>query len=93
MIEAAGNTWKSPAEAGLFLWAAIGRIVRGVPGPLQHHSADTATGWFALLRRHLVLVIAIKLALIALLFFLFFSAAHRPSPGPDDVSDQLHLPR
>ena len=52
-----------------------------------------ATGWFALLRRHLVLVIAIKLALLALLFFLFFSAAHRPSPGPAAVSEALHLSR
>jgi hypothetical protein len=85
---------KSPAKAGLFLWAAFGRIVRGVPGPLQRHPAEAgAPGWFALLRRHLALVIAIKLALIGLLFFLFFSAAHRPSPGPDDVSDLLHLPR
>ena len=68
--------------------------MRGVPAPLQRHPADAgATGWFALLRRHLVLVLAIKLALIALLFFLFFSAAHRPSPGPADVSDLLHLPR
>jgi cytoskeletal protein RodZ len=61
-----------------------------------HHRESveaSATGWFALLRRHLVLVIAIKLALLALIFFLFFSAAHRPSPGPDDVSDLLHLPR
>ncbi|BCT92044.1 hypothetical protein LYSHEL_10680 [Lysobacter helvus] len=93
MIEAARNTRKSPANAGLFLCAAIRRIVRGVPGPHQHPSADPgAPGWLALLRRHLAAVIAIKLALIALLFFLFFSAAHRPSPGPDDVSDLLHLP-
>jgi hypothetical protein len=53
----------------------------------------SATGWFALLRRHLVLVLTIKLALLALLFFVFFSAAHRPSPGPAAVSEALHLSR
>jgi hypothetical protein len=62
--------------------------------PLQRPEADTgAPGWFALLRRHLVLVITIKLALIGLLFFLFFSATHRPPAGPADVSELLNLPR
>jgi len=68
--------------------------VTAVFRPLHRHPVDAgATGWFALLRRHLVLVIAIKLALLALLFFLFFSAAHRPSPGPAAVSEALHLSR
>lgn len=60
-----------------------------------HRDRDAAgsSGWFALLRRHLALAIAVKLALLALLFFLFFSATHRPAPGPAAVSELLHLSR
>jgi len=62
--------------------------------PIHRDPDDAgATGWFALLRRHLVVAIAVKLALIALLFWLFFSATHRPSTDPEAVSDLLHLPR
>ena len=61
----------------------------------RHRGPDDAgaSGWFALLRQHLVLVVAVKLVLLALLFLLFFSATHRPAPGPAAVSERLHLPR
>ena len=68
--------------------------MRGVERPLHRDPADAGPpGWLGLLRRHLALAIAVKLALLALLFFLFFSAAHRPATGPDAVSDLLRLPR
>jgi hypothetical protein len=49
--------------------------------------------WRSRLRRHLGWVIAVKVALITLLFVLFFSAAHRPRIDPAGVSDHLQLER
>jgi hypothetical protein len=65
-----------------------------VSRPPPRPGADPgATGWYARLRRHVLLALALKLALLALLFFLFFSAAHRPAIAPGGVSAHLHLPR
>ena len=67
--------------------------VTSVFRPHHRHTVDAgAAGWLALLRRHVLAALALKLALLAVLFLLFFSAAHRPSPGPAAVSELLHLP-
>lgn len=42
-------------------------------------SAAAPGPWRAVLRRHLTLLLAIKLAALALLWVLFFSPAHRPA--------------
>jgi hypothetical protein len=42
-----------------------------------HTSAAAPGRWRAVLRRHLALLLAIKLAALALLWALFFSPAHR----------------
>lgn len=41
------------------------------------------------LRRHLIAVIAVKLVLLALLYALFFSPAHRPDVDADAVAHRL----
>jgi len=41
------------------------------------------------LRRHLIAVIAVKLALLTLLYALFFSPAHRPDVDADAVGRRL----
>lgn len=55
--------------------------------------ARPAAGWSARLRRDLALALLLKLALLAALFFLFFSPAQRPADPAGTVSARLHLPR
>lgn len=45
--------------------------------------------WRAALRRGIVKVLLFKLATLAALWALFFSPAHRPSPGPGQVEQHL----
>jgi hypothetical protein len=52
-----------------------------------------SAGWIARLRRHLVLVIAAKLVLLALLYALFFSPAQRPDIDAGGVADRFFAPR
>jgi hypothetical protein len=61
--------------------------------PQRDHGSTRLCGWAPRLRRHIAWVIAAKLALIALLFVLFFSADHRPQIDPSGVSDRLRLDR
>jgi hypothetical protein len=65
-----------------------------VSGP-RHRAlaASPAAGWSARLRRHLALVLLLKLALLVALFLLFFSPAHRPADPAGTVTARLHLPR
>jgi hypothetical protein len=50
-----------------------------------------AARWFARLRRHIGWLLLAKLALLAGLFALFFSAAHRPDVDAAGVSERLQL--
>ena len=52
-------------------------------------SAATPGQWRAILRRHLTVLLAIKLAALALLWLLFFSPAHRTAV--DDQAAGRHL--
>lgn len=47
--------------------------------------------WFARLRRHIGWLLLVKLALLAALFALFFSAAHRPDVNAASISERLQL--
>lgn len=55
-----------------------------VPPPDDAH-------WLARLRRHIGWMLLIKLAMLAGLFALFFSAAQRPDVDAASVSERLHL--
>ena len=44
------------------------------------------------LRRHLTVLVALKLAALALLWALFFSPAHRPRVDPQTVGQRLAAP-
>jgi hypothetical protein len=61
--------------------------------PHRDHNSTHLRAWAQRLRRHIAWVIAVKIALIALLFVLFFSADHRPRIDPSGVSDRLRLDR
>lgn len=61
--------------------------------PNRQCNATRPARWVPRLRQHLAWVIAVKLALIALLFTLFFSPEHRPEIDPSGVSDRLRLDR
>ncbi len=50
-----------------------------------------AARWFARLRRHIGQLLLAKLCLLLALFFLFFSAAHRPDIDAAGVSERLQL--
>ncbi|PIQ37276.1 MAG: hypothetical protein COW59_08035 [Lysobacterales bacterium CG17_big_fil_post_rev_8_21_14_2_50_64_11] len=50
-----------------------------------------AARWFARLRRHIGWMLLVKLALLAGLFTLFFSAAHRPDIDAAAISERLQL--
>ena len=50
-----------------------------------------AARWFARLRRHIGWMLLVKLALLAALFALFFSAAHRPDVDAASISERLQL--
>ncbi|MFN3310188.1 MAG: cytochrome oxidase putative small subunit CydP [Thermomonas sp.] len=52
----------------------------------------TPSGAWAWLRRHLLLLIAIKLSLLALLYVLFFGPGQRPAVDADAVARQLQSP-
>lgn len=53
-------------------------MCRGTPlRSSTHTSAATPPPWRGILRRHLALLLVIKLAALALLWVLFFSPAHR----------------
>ncbi|MET0498090.1 MAG: cytochrome oxidase putative small subunit CydP [Steroidobacteraceae bacterium] len=60
------------------------------PG-IDTQNAIPPTRWAPRLRRHLIWAIALKLALVALLYALFFSPDHRPQLDPSGVSDRLGL--
>ena len=64
----------------------------GHPG-IDNQNAFLPARWAPRLRRHLIWTIALKLALVALLFVLFFSPEHRPQLDPSGVSDRLRLNR
>lgn len=66
---------------------------RLVNDPDRDRNPARPGGWASRLRRHLAWVIALKIALIALLFALFFSPDHRPQIDPSGVSDRLRLDR
>lgn len=46
-------------------------------------------GWIVVLRRHLAWLIAVKLCLLALLYFFFFSPAQRPDVDAEAVGRHL----
>ncbi|MDX2300142.1 MAG: hypothetical protein NW204_10480 [Xanthomonadaceae bacterium] len=50
-----------------------------------------AARWFARLRRHIGWMLLVKFALLAALFALFFSAAHRPDVDAASISERLQL--
>ncbi|WP_240125375.1 cytochrome oxidase putative small subunit CydP [Thermomonas alba] len=52
------------------------------------HGTTPPSPW-AWLRRHLLLLIAIKLSLLALLYVLFFGPGQRPAVDADAVARQL----
>lgn len=41
------------------------------------------------LRREVIILLAVKAALLTLLYFLFFSHAHRIEPSPEDL--RVHI--
>jgi hypothetical protein len=56
---------------------------------MTHTSAAASGSWRAVLRRHLTLLLAIKLAALALLWALFFSPAHRTRVDSQAAERQL----
>lgn len=54
-----------------------------------HKSAAAPEPWRGILRRHLTVLLAVKLAALALLWALFFSPAHRTAV--DDQTAGQHL--
>ncbi|MFN7182763.1 MAG: cytochrome oxidase putative small subunit CydP [Thermomonas haemolytica] len=57
-----------------------------------HSPTGAAAGAWAWLRRHLLLLLAIKLSLLALLYVLFFGPGQRPAMDADAVARQLQSP-
>lgn len=57
------------------------------PPPATGHGG----AFLARVRRHLAVLIVAKIAFLALLYLLFFSAAHRPDVTPERV-DRLLFP-
>ena len=41
------------------------------------------------LRREVIILLAVKAALLTLLYFLFFSPAHRIEPSPEDLRTHI----
>ena len=72
-----------PEAAGLSLRA------EGAVRSRTHKSAASPEPWRGTLRRHLTVLLAVKLAALALLWALFFSPAHRTAV--DGQSAGLHL--
>ncbi|MCR6495424.1 hypothetical protein LJB71_03685 [Thermomonas sp. S9] len=58
----------------------------------DHSRAPGLASPWAWLRRHLLLLIAIKLCLLSLLFMLFFGPGQRPTVDADAVARQLQSP-
>jgi hypothetical protein len=52
-------------------------------------SGPASGPWRGILRRHLTLLLAIKLAALVLLWALFFSPAHRPAVDAEAAGRQL----
>jgi hypothetical protein len=62
------------------------------PPPQDPQPNGASSGVWAWLRRHLLILIAVKLSLLALLYALFFGPAQRPAVNADAVARQLHSP-
>ncbi|MBN8717547.1 cytochrome oxidase putative small subunit CydP [Thermomonas sp.] len=60
--------------------------------PAGNPQTGTPSGAWVWLRRHLLLLIAIKLCLLTLLFMLFFGPGQRPTVDADAVARQLQSP-
>lgn len=57
----------------------------------NHTSALTPRGWRGILRRHLTVLLAVKLAALALLWALFFSPAHRTAVDGQTAGRHLQV--
>ena len=68
--------------------------IRRPPPATPRPPTDDGTGdagWVARLRRHIGRLLLVKLCLLLALFFLFFSAAHRPDIDAAGISERLQL--
>jgi hypothetical protein len=54
-----------------------------------HTSAAAPESWRAILRRHLTVLLALKLAALALLWMLFFSPTHRTAVDSQAAGQHL----
>jgi hypothetical protein len=72
-----------PGPARLSLWA------EGAVRSRTHISAAAPRPWRGVSRRHLTVLLAIKLAALVLLWALFFSPAHRAAVEAEAVGRQL----
>lgn len=60
--------------------------------PADHPPTGVPSGAWAWLRRHLLLLIVIKLSLLTLLYILFFGPGQRPAVDAGAVARQLQSP-